>query len=314
MGRKLIVAVLCGGPSSEYEVSLNSGRNVFKFIDRKKFLPTLVILQKDFSLRIGSQTLPFPSGLRRFDVVFNALHGQFGEDGVLQSILDLIRIPYTGSDTASSFIGMDKWLSKLFFNKSGLVVPSSRLFKQKEFPEKVKFPLVAKPRRGGSSVGVELIYSRKQLKKTFEKIWKSGDDVILERYIRGRELTVGVIEKKGKIISLPVIEIVPKKKHKFFDYQAKYLPGHSDEIVPAPISRSLAGRLQRSAIQAHKSLECSVYSRSDFMVLGKKIYILEVNTLPGLTQNSLVPKAAQAAGMSFGDLITLIIKSSLERF
>jgi D-alanine-D-alanine ligase len=178
----------------------------------------------------------------------------------------------------------------------------------------LKLPLVAKPRRGGSSVGVELIYSQKQLEKIFKKIWKSGDDVILERYIKGRELTVGVIEKRGEIIPLPVIEIVPKKKHRFFDYQAKYLSGHSDEIVPAPISRSLARGLQRSAVRAHKSLGCSVYSRSDFMVLGNKIYILEVNTLPGLTKNSLVPKAALAAGISFRDLITLIIESSLERF
>jgi hypothetical protein len=173
----------------------------------------------------------------------------------------------------------------------------------------LKEPIITKPRFGGSSIGVEIIKSKKDIEKIEEKT-----DIIAQKFIQGRELTCPVLEIKGKVIALPVIEIRPNKQFEFFDYQAKYTSGASEEIVPAPIPSTLKKKIQEMAIRAHNSLGCAVYSRTDFIVKNKQVVILEINTLPGLTKNSLLPKSAAAQGISFSELLDIIIESSLRKY
>ncbi|MDO8504809.1 MAG: D-alanine--D-alanine ligase [Candidatus Liptonbacteria bacterium] len=302
------VAILGGGPSSEHVVSLATAKNVFLLIDRKKYKPELLFLTKKKELFLGKKRLSFPKDLKKYDIIFNALHGAFGEDGELQTILDKLVMKYTGSGAKASRIGMDKWESKRIFKKAGLNVAPSVLFKKNSNPgaTRMPFPLVLKPRNGGSSVGISIVNSVPEFKNKIKRVL-ANDDAVAEKYLPGREFTVGVLGNRA----LPVVEIKPKSKYKFFDYEAKYKTGASEEIVPAKIPPKLAKLLGRSAIKAHKAIGARAYSRSDFILNGGKFYILEINTLPGLTKNSLLPKAAKAAGVSFKQLLDIIILSSL---
>ena len=311
MKKKVAVGILGGGPSSEHVVSLATARNVHRAIDHAKFTPTLLTFTKNRELFARKKKLVFPSDLKQFDIIFNALHGTFGEDGQIQKILDRLRIPYTGSGAKASTIGIDKWQSRVRFMRAGLKVPHAMLLKKMSRSSAYfSFPFVLKPRNGGSSVGVSIVSTQNEFSRHLAKILKT-DDALIEEYVRGREFTCGVIEKNKKLIALPVIEIRPKPKYAFFDYEAKYKSGASEELVPAPIPRALARRVQDAAIRAHHAVGARVYSRSDFIARNGDLYILEINTLPGLTVNSLLPKAAHAARISFQKLITFIIDASL---
>lgn len=309
------MAILAGGPSTEYAVSINTAKNVFREIDRAKFEPKLAILSRDLKLKTDGKRADFPESLREFDVVFNAMHGQFGEDGQVQAILENLKIPFTGSGSVASSLAMDKWASIKIFKKAGLIVASSWLLTRlnQDLGKGIDLPVVLKPRNGGSSVGVEVVKNRKNLAPAIKRSFKFDHEVVAEQFVLGREFTCGVLEVKGKLKVLPVIEIKPKPKYKFFDYEAKYKAGAADEVVPAKINTKLAFMIQRASLKAHRALKARVYSRSDFMWDGKKLYILELNTLPGMTKNSLLPKAARAAKISFPNLIEIIIRSSLKK-
>jgi D-alanine-D-alanine ligase len=309
---KIKVAILAGGPSVEHEVSLASAGNVYEFIDRTKYEPHFLLLRRDKKLFLGKKQLPFPSGLKHFDVVFNALHGTFGEDGALQKILDRKKIKYTGSGAKTSRLGMDKWESKKIFLKAGLASPKAQLVKNISAKINFPYPFVVKPRNGGSSVDVHIIDSGRGLQGKIRNILKD-DEVLVEKYLPGKEFTAGVLDYRNKLQPLPVVEIKPKPKYKFFDYEAKYKTGASEEIVPARISTVLAKKIQDAALCAHKAINAKTYSRSDFMLHNGEFHILEINTLPGLTKNSLVPKAAKAAGISFTELIGILIDSAMKK-
>ncbi|MEK7138282.1 MAG: D-alanine--D-alanine ligase [Patescibacteria group bacterium] len=313
--KKIKVAVLAGGPSTEYEVSINSGKNVFREIDRKKFEPSWAVLSKHSELKINGKKARFPEDLAGYDIVFNAMHGQFGEDGQVQAIFERVGIPFTGSGSVASSLAMDKWASFGIFKKAGLrVAPSQLLASSKtKLGKNLGWPVVLKPRNGGSSVGVEIVKSEKDLEKAVRRVFKFDSEVVAESFVAGREFTCGVLEINGKLKALPVVEIRPKPKYKFFDYEAKYKTGATDEIVPAEIDTKLASEIQSASLKAHRALKASVYSRSDFMWDGKKLFILELNTLPGMTKISLLPKAARAAKISFPKLIEIIIQSSLRK-
>ncbi|MEK9173283.1 MAG: D-alanine--D-alanine ligase [Patescibacteria group bacterium] len=310
---KLKVAILVGGPSTEYEVSLNSGKNVLKKIDVKKFSPSLVVLSRKLKLSVNNQPAKFPEDLKKFDVIFNAMHGQFGEDGQIQAILENLSIPFTGSDLTASNLAMDKWTSLKIFKKSGLRAASNQLLRKPndKIKPRLKFPIVLKPRYGGSSVGISIVKDKKDLAKKVKIAFKHDSGVVVEEYIPGKEFACSVLEVNGRPKALPVIEIRPKSKYEFFNYEAKYKTDATEEIVPAPISGKLTMEIQRASLIAHKALGCQTYSRSDFIWCKNKLYILELNTLPGLTQTSLFPKSAKAAGLSLKNLITTIINSSL---
>lgn len=313
-----------GGPSSEHEVSLATGQNVIENLDKTKYEPVAIKISKVGKWFLNGKPINQPDALKGHDVVFNALHGTFGEDGKIQAILEHSGIKYTGSGIAGSAIAMDKFHSREIFKLAGLNTPKTLKLKKGEnymarvsfFVNKiVKLPVVVKPCSNGSSVGVQIVEDLDKLEKAVAAVFKLDKYVLIEEFIKGRELTCGVLENFSDqpIVALPVTEIIPVKNHKFFNYDAKYKRGHSSEITPAPLDEILLKKAQDIAIRAHQVLGCSGYSRTDMILKNGNgtIYILETNTLPGLTKNSLLPKAAQTAGLTIGQLLDTIITSSL---
>jgi len=256
---------------------------------------------------------------QKIDLVFIALHGPKGEDGTVQGMLELMGLAYTGSEILASALGMDKEKSRELFQFFGLNVPKCRVIntedkisqaKQSSFLNKKNLSgLVVKPNSLGSSVGVFIVKSQNELKKAIQEVAKYDKKILIEEYLQGTEISCGVLEnfKNKKYFALPPIEIVPKKKFKFFDYAAKYTPGATDEICPARLSPAIMKKAQEIAIITHKALNCRHYSRTDMIIKNKKIYVLEINTLPGMTETSLLPKEAKAVGLEFNDLIEHII-------
>ena len=315
-----------GGPSSEYEVSLASGENIFKNLDKTLFEPVKIKILRDGKIWTNGRFTKFEKTVKSVDLCFLATHGEFGEDGRLQAILESFSVPYTGSGVLASALAMNKAKSRQFFSIDGLKTPKTLLIKEGEnfqsqlkfFISKLtKFPLVVKPCSRGSSVGVSIIKSKRALKKAIQYAFKYDPEVLIEEYIDGREFTCGVIEKKingaPTCVALPVTEIIPNPEYDFFDYEAKYKAGASQEIVPAQISEHLAKEIQEAAIRAHTVLSCKDYSRSDFLVKKGKVYILELNTLPGLTENSLIPKALKTAGWSIERFLSNVCFRNLNK-
>ncbi|MCK5012398.1 MAG: D-alanine--D-alanine ligase [Candidatus Omnitrophica bacterium] len=293
------VGILLGGVSSEREISLKSGKAITEALLRQGFdVVALDVVDGDYK-KVTS--LIKEAGI---DIVFIALHGQLGEDGTIQSILEEINIPYTGSGVEASRLAIDKALAQSVFKENGIEVPAYvTLSRDDELridavaQQFGGFPIVVKPAREGSSIGIHLTMTPDELTSAVEGAWKYGPTVLLEQYIEGRELTVGILGQEA----LPVVEICPKGK--FFDYEAKYTKGMTDYIVPAEIPEDVLFGLQRTAFCAHQVLGCADFSRVDFMLGGNQAhYVLEVNTIPGFTSTSLLPKAAQAQGISFDQL------------
>lgn len=336
MAKKSKIGITMGGASSEYEVSLASGENVYDSFQKSQFKDRFDVFKikilKNGRVQFNGRFTSLEKAVKSVDFCFLATHGEFGEDGKLQAILELYNIPYSGSDSLASALAMNKEKSRKLFEAYGLTVPRNILLKREEnfdaqlnfFIDKVvKFPLVVKPCSRGSSVGVSIITRKNFLKRAIDKAFTCDNQILIEEYIDGREFSCGVIQadfkkfKKVKndfilrsngLIALPVTEIIPKPKYKFFNYDAKYKPGAADEITPAQINGELFKRIQEEAIKAHKIIGCQDYSRSDFLVKNGKIYILELNTLPGLTKNSLIPKQLKAAGISFEEFLESVIK------
>jgi D-alanine-D-alanine ligase len=303
---KIRVAVLRGGPSPEHDVSLRTGAMVFKHLNRTRYAPKLITISKR-----GAWPVSFAELNEKFDIVFNALHGTYGEDGELQKVLDEYGIPYTGSGERASRVGMDKVASMQVFKKAGIRVPKYVVVSKNSVP-RVQVPIVVKPANCGSSVGVSIVREKKDLPRAIARALTYAPRVIVQKFIAGTEVTCGVIEKNGKLFALPPTEIVPVGSV-FFDYRAKYVKGGSDEITPARISQHAAKRVQRLAIKAHRAIGATGYSRTDVILENNSPYILEINTLPGLTAGSLLPKAAAAARIPFAKLLDIIIESAPKR-
>ncbi|MCM8784394.1 MAG: D-alanine--D-alanine ligase [Candidatus Omnitrophica bacterium] len=301
-----------GGPSVEHEISLKSGKAVYTALKELGLKVIPVILPKDFDTLADKLEYLFRELLEEsgINLVFNALHGNFGEDGKLQKILEKLEIPYTGSDSQASYLGMDKVASRKIFKKSGIPVPKYKiLYKKSNFNEiDFTFPCVIKPARGGSSIGVSIAEKKEDLAKALAIAFNYDDELIVEEYIVGKEITVAILENKP----LPVIQIVPQQR--FYSYEAKYKDRNTRYLLPAPINKIIQEKAQEQAIKAHHSLGCSGFSRVD-MILNKESVpvVLEVNTIPGLTSRSLLPKAAQAMDISFPELCLKILKSALDK-
>ena len=303
------VAILMGGISNEREVSLSTGKTVAKYLDSSKFDSKLYDTKKDL-LKLFSDI-----SKNKIDVCFIALHGKGGEDGSIQGILELLGVAYTGPGIMASAISMDKIISKRLFMQEKILTPKFVVIKNKKIDfkqirDKIGLPCVIKPSNSGSSVGVSIIKKEKEIKKGIKMALKENDKVIIEEYIQGKEITVGVLGNKTPR-ALSIVEIIPKTK--FFDYQAKYNPKFCDEIAPARISVDLTKKAQELALKVYKLLDCKGFSRIDMILKGKKIYVLENNTIPGLTPNSLLPKAAKADNISFSKLLEKIINFGLEK-
>ncbi len=315
------VAVLRGGPSSEYDVSLQSGREVLGAL-RDIGYPhkDIVITKKGEWLDSGIVKTP-EKALEAVDVVFIALHGEYGEDGQVQRIIQRKKIPFTGSNAFTSAIAFNKELTKRSLEEHGMPMPKhrkvdrhslSRLHYDIDYIRDVmRGDLFIKPVASGSSIGARHVHNHDTLREHLEELLALHESVLVEEYIRGREATVAVVEnfRNHDLYVLPAIEIVPPASQTFFSNEVKY-NGATQELCPGRFSYAEKARLAELATLAHKALHCEHYSRTDFIVQNGEVYFLEINTLPGLTKESLFPKAAAAVGLEFKDLVQHLVETS----
>jgi len=299
---------LFGGCSDEREISISSADAVYEALDKDKY----EILRYD--ARDDLQKFINDIFAKKFDLVFPILHGSFGEDGKLQGMLDILNMPYVFSKTSASALAMDKHKSKLIASNVNLQVAPDIILKEgdnysiKEIVDILSLPIVIKPNEMGSSIGMTIVQEKGKLVEGIKKGFNYDSTIILEKFIEGRELTVAVFGNNPPI-ALPVIEIIPRIS-KWFDYKAKYEVGGSNEICPAKIPEDVRKRTQELSIKIFKAIGCKDLSRVDFIwdTKNNKLYFLEINTIPGMTKVSLVPKAANAAGMEFGEFLDKLIK------
>jgi len=304
---------LVGGPSSEHEVSLSSGRVVHKHIDHDKYEVIPIVIGRKGDWPIEQKQLPDVA-----DVAFVMMHGEYGEDGTIQEILRDLNMPYTWSDVMASSLAMNKPLSYRAFRAHGMDTPESKTVSRHNFHdidyEIFDLPAIVKPADRGSSVGVSLVRRISDLKDAVEKALTHSKTAMVEKFIPGKEFTCGVLDDSmGGAFPLPVTQIFPRTSN-FFDYHAKYVPGASHEVTPAQISKEEAERIQATALRAHQAVGASGASRTD-MILGEdgELYVLEVNTIPGMTETSLLPQGAIAHGISISELLDRIIESAFIR-
>lgn len=308
--KKIRLALLTGGTSTERDVALAGAEAVEKALDPERYTMERYDTASDLPLLVQKRS--------EIDFAFLVVHGKNGEDGRLQGFLDLLGIPYQGSGVLGSALACDKLAAKDLFAFHGLLSPPWVAFSRDTknlaaiLLEKLGLPMVVKPGDGGSSLGMSIVFKESELEEACRKSLACSDSGLAESYIRGRELTCAVLgDHPAK--ALPVIEIKPGRDFSFFDYTAKYTPGATEEICPAPIPEKICEVVQNAAIRAHTLLRCANYSRSDFILSKDQVYILETNTLPGMTRTSLLPLAAKTAGIPFGQLLDLLIRMGLEK-
>ncbi len=310
---KLKIALLSGGISGEREVSLKTGEQIYNALDKNKYEIFKYDLKTDLK-RFFNDAMN-----KKFDLVFPALHGPFGEDGKLQGMLDMIGMPYVFSGCLASALAMDKYKTKIIARDAGLdLIPDIALQKDEKYNiqkiiNKLPLPIVIKPMELGSSVGMSIAKNKQELEQGIENAFKHGDKVMLEKFIKGRELTVAVMGNEQNMEALPVIEIIPKVSG-WFDYKAKYEVGGSEEVCPAKIPNNIKNKIQKFAIKTFNAIGCKDLARADFIwdTENNKMYFLEINTIPGMTQTSLAPQAAKVAGMEFGEFLDRLIKGALK--
>jgi D-alanine-D-alanine ligase len=308
--KKLTVALLAGGKSAEREISLKSGEQVYRALDKSRYN----ILRYDPASDLP--TLARDAG--KIDVALIILHGRMGEDGTIQGMLDSLGIPYQGSGVLGSAVAMNKILSKQLYIDAGLPTPPFIVADHVSPPDpaaviaQIGLPCVIKPEHEGSSIGMTIVKDSSQIAGAFKTAWQFDRRCLVEKYIHGIEITAGVLGN-DELLALPLIEIVPGEAYEFFDYEAKYTPGASSEICPARISEALTATAQDYARRAHTALCCKGYSRTDMILAGNELYILETNTIPGMTQTSLFPQAAAVAGIGFSELMDRLIELAMEK-
>ncbi len=340
------VIVMMGGPSSEHEVSLASGRMVADALPRDRYQVAALVIGRDGRWALTppeelaalephpvegalvpvhpSETLAGMQELGHADVVFLAFHGKFGEDGTLQGMLETLGIPYTGSGPLASALAMHKDKAKDVFRMNGLLVPEGQVVTVDQVRADlagtvtrllavVGLPAVVKPNQGGSSLGVSLVETGEQLEAALMAAARQDAYVLVEEKVEGVELTCPILETEGGLPqALPVIEIVPHRGA-FFDFASKYENGGADEIVPARISDAVKDACQQAALTAHRAFGCAGFSRTDMIWTQRGPVVLEINTIPGMTPNSLLPRSARAAGIEFSALVDRLVRLALTR-
>lgn len=305
------ICVLYGGTSAEREVSLSSGKGIIEALKKKNH----DVIGIDFR---GTKECLLQIMNLDVDLFFIGLHGRLGEDGRVQGLLDLLKIPYVGSNVLGSALAMDKARSKKMFALKGIRVAKEKLvekhsFIKESFSHELTYPVVVKPNHEGSTIGLTIAQNEAELIGGIDAAFNHDDVVLLEEFISGQEVTVAVMGNKGNFKALPIVEIVPKNA--YYDYESKYAPGMSEHIVPARVSDEMTNLLQEQSVLAHEALGCDVYSRVDFIVPkdGGNPVILEVNTLPGMTPTSLYPDAAREIGLSYEDMIETLVELSMKK-
>lgn len=301
--RRKRIGVLMGGPSAEREISRASGRGCAMALKRQGYEVIEIEVDEHVDERLRAE---------RVEIAFVALHGPVGEDGTIQGLLELMRIPYTGSGVLASALGFFKPVFKQVLVSTGLPTPAFSLLRRHSRPPALTYPVVVKPAAQGSAIGISIVRRPDELDEALVLAGSysvSGDpEILVETYIDGQEVTVGILDDQP----LPVIEVRPKEG--FYDYHAKYTKGATDYLCPAPLPSTTSEEVQHLALRAHRVIGCEGATRVDFRVdLRGRPFILEINTFPGMTETSLLPKAAAAAGIDYDTLVVRILQSALRR-
>lgn len=304
--RNAKIAVLCGGMSSEAEVSRRSGKNCFGALQRLGFKNAeLVAVDKNIAQKLQDG---------KYDYAYNALHGKYGEDGCIQGILEILQIPYSGCGVMSSAICMNKEYTKRILSTHPEIPLAKSAFVRKgedvmEKTKNLKYPVFTKPVSEGSSFGMTKVNSKEELKAAYDEAVKYNDDVLIEEFINGVFVTVGVLEKDGKNFATEILEIRPKNE--WYDYEAKYTPGMSEFILPANLSKELTEKVKQIAVIAHETAGCRGVSRVDFMISDDGIpYVIEINTSPGMTETSDLPAQSKIMGIDYDNLVEIILSGA----
>lgn len=294
----LRVGVLMGGPSEEREVSIATGQAVIKACAENGYTATKLSFTNNYKKHLKK--------LKTQNIIFNALHGGIGENGKIQAWLDKNNIKYTGSGAIASSLCMDKAASKEIAKRNGIETPDWQLIQKATQKVKISLPFVVKPNDQGSTVGLSIVKNDQFIQPAIDLAFQHGNKVIIEKFISGRELTMPIINEDA----YPIVEINPKNN--YYDYECKYTPGMSEYSCPADLEQNLVEKIESNTIKLFQKFDCSVYARADYILDKSGVpYFLEMNTLPGMTSTSLVPKSAYARGQSFQKLIRYIIELSL---
>ena len=303
------LALIAGGTSGEREVSLQGAAGVEAALDPEKYQVVRYDPATDLA-RLAAEA-------GSIDVAFILLHGLHGEDGTMQGFLDLLGIPYQGAGVLGSALAMDKNLAKTLYRLHGLPVAAWEMAESADINDcsrlldLLNLPLVIKPVRQGSSLGMSIVRQPAELSAALEKAFNFDNEVMVEEFVQGREITVGVLGNQ-EVEPLPLVEIIPDKRFDFFDYEAKYKPGASREICPAEVSDAVREKAQQYGVTAHRALQLRGYSRTDMIISGDDCILLETNTIPGMTPTSLLPQAAAAHGLDFPVLLDRLIELAME--
>lgn len=316
------IGIVAGGDSSEYEVSVNSANEVCKALS-KRYITYIIIIRganwfcedkkgrahsidkNDFSLKTDDIRI-------RFDAVFVAIHGTPGENGLLQGYFDMLSIPYTSCDTFCSALTFNKQACKMFLKEydimmaDAILLRTGKSFTSGEIIKRIGLPCFVKPNDSGSSFGVSKVKTTEELLPAIATAFKESEEVLVESYMEGTEVACGVVKTKDRSIVLPVTEIV--SKNEFFDYEAKYTPGKSDEITPARLSEEVTGEIQRLSSEIYDLLGCNGIVRIDFIIINDKPWFLEINSVPGMTMESLIPQQARVYGIPLEELYSMVIE------
>ncbi len=319
------IAIVSGGDSGEYEISVKSGKAVEKHLDKNKYAVFPIrmkgadwyyednneikhfIDKNDFSLLLGD-------GKIHFDTVFVAIHGTPGEDGKLQGYLDLLQIPYTSCDHATSALTFNKYFCKNFIAQLDVLTAKAVHLTENEkmgtasILQQLTLPVFVKPNNGGSSVGMSKVNKAEKLSEAIEKAFREDDEILIEEFIEGREITCGILKKEKETIVFPLAEVI--SKNEFFDYEAKYNPDFAEEIIPAQIPEEVAEHCKQVSSFLYEKLKCKGVVRFDYIFNEKGMYFLEVNTVPGLTEASFIPQMANSYGMPLSDLFGLLVEGA----
>lgn len=316
------IAIAAGGDSPEYEVSVKSAIEVSKALSAK--YPVYIIMirgsewywedtkgrfhkidKNDFTLVVDDSRI-------RFDAVFIAIHGTPGENGLLQGYFDMLKIPYTSCDSFCSALTFNKQACKLFLKEYDIAMADAIMIRKDDHPDlagivkRLGLPCFVKPNDSGSSFGVTKVNVKEDLIPAVEKAFRESDEVMIEAYIRGREVACGVVKTSSRTIVLPVTEII--SKNEFFDYEAKYTPGRSEEITPAMIQPHISDDIRKLSLRIYNLLGCRGIVRVDFIIVDEKPFFLEINTVPGMSAESIIPKQAMSAGIELSDLYSIVIE------
>jgi len=296
------IAVLCGGMSSEREISLRSGKNCYEALLRLGYKNAKMI----------DVTENIVSDIKGFDVAYNALHGKYGEDGCIQGILEILKIPYSGCGVMASALCMNKAYTKEMLKANNVPLIKSVCVTEhddlKKAVSELKYPVMVKPVSEGSSFGMSKVNQESELEDAVKEAFKYNDLVLIEEYLIGKSLTVGVLEKDGKTFATEILELRPKNE--WYDYEAKYTKGMTEFILPAEISEEQTKRVKEIAVKSHIACGCSGVSRVDFLLTDEEAYVLEINTSPGMTDTSDLPAQAGVMGIGYDELVELILKSA----